>query len=195
MNDDRMVQLASYQVEEEALDLLDLLSDHGIPATIRNSYSARMLSAFVDVGGFIIEVPESARPQIQELIDSGAVLKKLEEFILAQEEKGAACFIAGAGMAAALPAVVASMTLRPVIGVPLSGARLDGMDALFSIVQMPSGIPVATVAIDGAKNAAYLAVEIGAAADRDLYRKYKEYREEMAAEIYRKDEKLQNELK
>lgn len=80
--------------------------------------------------------------------------KKLEEFILAQEEKGAACFIAGAGMAAALPGVVASMTLRPVIGVPLSGARLDGMDALFSIVQMPSGIPVATVAIDGAKNAA-----------------------------------------
>ena len=121
--------------------------------------------------------------------------KKLEEFILAQEEKGAACFIAGAGMAAALPGVVASMTLRPVIGVPLSGARLDGMDALFSIVQMPSGIPVATVAIDGAKNAAYLAVEIGAAADRDLYRKYKEYREEMAAEIYRKDEKLQKELK
>ena len=121
--------------------------------------------------------------------------KKLEEFILAQEEKGAACFIAGAGMAAALPGVVASMTLRPVIGVPLSGARLDGMDALFSIVQMPSGIPVATVAIDGAKNAAYLQVEIGAAADRDLYRKYKEYREEIAAEIYRKDEKLQNELK
>ena len=119
--------------------------------------------------------------------------KKLEEFILAQEEKGAACFIAGAGMA--LPGVVASMTLRPVIGVPLSGARLDGMDALFSIVQMPSGIPVATVAIDGAKNAAYLAVEIGAAADRDLYRKYKEYREEMAAEIYRKDENLQKELK
>ena len=77
----------------------------------------------------------------------------------------------------------------------MSGARLDGMDALFSIVQMPSGIPVATVAIDGAKNAAYLAVEIGAAADRDLYKKYKGYREEMAAEIYRKDEKLQNELK
>ena len=74
MNEDRMVQLASYQVEEEALELLDLLSDHGIPATIRNSYSARMLSAFVDVGGFIVEVPESARPQIQELIDSGELI-------------------------------------------------------------------------------------------------------------------------
>ena len=60
---------------------------------------------------------------------------------------------------------------------------------------MPSGVPVATVAIDGAKNAAYLAVEIGAVSDRDLYRKYKEYREEAAAEVYRKDEKLQQELK
>ncbi len=97
-------------------------------------------------------------------------------------------------MAAALPGVVASLTLRPVIGVPLSGAKLDGMDALFSIVQMPSGIPVATVAIDGTKNAAFLAIEIGAVSDRELYRKYKEYREEAAAEIYRKDEKLQKGL-
>lgn len=74
MNEDRMVQLASYQVEEEALDLLDLLSDHGIPATIRNSYSARLLSSFIDIGGFIVEVPESARPQIQELIKSGELI-------------------------------------------------------------------------------------------------------------------------
>lgn len=74
MNEDRMVQLASYQVEEEALDLLDLLSNHGIPATIRNSYSARLLSSFIDIGGFIVEVPESARPQIQELIDSGELI-------------------------------------------------------------------------------------------------------------------------
>ena len=69
-----MVQLASYQVEEEALALLDLLSDYGIPATIRNSYSARLLSSFIDIGGFIVEVPESARPQIQELIDSGKLI-------------------------------------------------------------------------------------------------------------------------
>ena len=69
-----MVQLASYQVEEEALDLLDLLSDYGIPATIRNSYSARLLSSFIDIGGFIVEVPESARPQIQELIESGELI-------------------------------------------------------------------------------------------------------------------------
>ena len=74
MNEDRMVQLVSYQVEEEALDLLNLLSDHGIPATIRNSYSARLLSSFIDIGGFIVEVPESARPQIQELIESGELI-------------------------------------------------------------------------------------------------------------------------
>lgn len=121
--------------------------------------------------------------------------KKLAEFVAAEEEKGASVFIAGAGMAAALPGVVASMTLRPVIGVPLSGAKLDGMDALLSIVQMPSGIPVATVAIDGTKNAAYLAVEIGALSEPALYEKYKKYREDAAAEIYKKDEKLQESLK
>lgn len=121
--------------------------------------------------------------------------QKLADFVAAEEAKGASVFIAGAGMAAALPGVVASMTLRPVIGVPLSGAKLDGMDALLSIVQMPSGIPVATVAIDGTKNAAYLAVEIGALSDEDLYNKYKAYREEAAAEICRKDEKLQESLK
>lgn len=121
--------------------------------------------------------------------------KKLAEFVAAEEEKGASVFIAGAGMAAALPGVVASMTLRPVIGVPLSGAKLDGMDALLSIVQMPSGIPVATVAIDGTKNAAYLAVEIGALSDPALYEKYKKYREDAAEEIYKKDEKLQESLK
>lgn len=120
--------------------------------------------------------------------------KKLEEFVAAEEEKGAACYIAGAGMAAALPGVVASLTMKPVIGVPLSGAKLDGMDALLSIVQMPSGMPVATVAIDGAKNGALLAVQIGAVFDEALAAKYKAYREDMAKQIYEKDAKLQKEL-
>ena len=114
--------------------------------------------------------------------------KKLADFVAAEEEKGVGAFIAGAGM------VVASLTLKPVIGVPLSGAKLDGMDALFSIVQMPSGIPVATVAIDGTKNAAFLAVEIGAVSDPDLFQKYKAYREKAAKEIFEKDAKLQKEL-
>ena len=82
------------------------------------------------------------------------------EFIEEANNNGTEVIIAAAGMAAALPGVVASQTVLPVIGVPLSGATLDGMDALLSIVQMPSGIPVATVAINGSKNAAYLALQI-----------------------------------
>lgn len=84
----------------------------------------------------------------------------LISFIEEANENGTEVIIAAAGMAAALPGVIASQTIIPVIGVPLSGKNLDGLDALLSIVQMPSGIPVATVAIDGSKNAAYLALQI-----------------------------------
>ena len=86
--------------------------------------------------------------------------KGLSEFIEESNNNGTEVFIAAAGMAAALPGVVASQTVLPVIGVPISGSTLDGMDALMSIVQMPPGIPVATVAINGSKNAAYLALQI-----------------------------------
>ncbi len=98
-------------------------------------------------------------------------------------------------MAAALPGVVASLTTKPVIGVPLSGNTLDGMDALLSIVQMPSGMPVATVAIDGAKNAALLAVQMGALSDAVLCDQYKAYRNNMAKSIYEKDKTIQEKLK
>lgn len=81
---------------------------------------------------------------------------------------GTEVVITAAGMAAALPGVVASQTVLPVIGVPLSGSVLDGMDALMSIVQMPSGIPVATVAINGSKNAAYLALQIMAVSHGEI---------------------------
>lgn len=84
----------------------------------------------------------------------------LSAFISEANGNGTEVIIAAAGMAAALPGVVASQTVIPVIGVPISGSVLDGMDALLSIVQMPSGIPVATVAINGSKNAAYLALQI-----------------------------------
>ncbi len=84
----------------------------------------------------------------------------LSEFVEECNGNGTEVIITAAGMAAALPGVVASQTVLPVIGVPLSGSVLDGMDALMSIVQMPSGIPVATVAINGSKNAAYLALQI-----------------------------------
>ena len=85
-----------------------------------------------------------------------------------QKDRGMKVMIAGAGMAAALPGMCAALFALPVIGVPLSGKNLDGMDAVFSIMQMPPGVPVATVAIDGAKNAAILAAKILAASDEAL---------------------------
>ena len=85
---------------------------------------------------------------------------ELLEFIKDANTNGTEVIIAAAGMAAALPGVIAAQTVLPVIGIPISGQVLDRMDALFSIVQMPPGIPVATVAINGSKNAAYLALEI-----------------------------------
>ena len=84
----------------------------------------------------------------------------LAAFIEETRTNGTEVIIAAAGMAAALPGVVASQTVLPVIGVPISGSTLDGMDALLSIAQMPPGIPVATVAINGGKNVAYLALQI-----------------------------------
>lgn len=100
--------------------------------------------------------------------------KELAAFIDEANHNETEVIIAAAGMAAALPGVVASQTVLPVIGLPLSGANLDGMDALLSIVQMPSGIPVATVAINGSKNAAYLALQI-------LSIKYQEIKEKLLA--------------
>ncbi len=94
--------------------------------------------------------------------------KMLSEFVDECNRNGTDVIIAAAGMAAALPGVVASETIIPVIGVPLSSNNLDGLDALLSIVQMPSGIPVATVAIDGSKNAAHLALEIIATHNNEL---------------------------
>jgi 5-(carboxyamino)imidazole ribonucleotide mutase len=103
----------------------------------------------------------------------------LSAFIKETETDGTEVIITAAGMAAALPGVVASQTVLPVIGVPISGATLDGMDALLSIVQMPSGIPVATVAINGSKNAAYLALQIMAIKHNDIKAKLQDYRKEM----------------
>ena len=116
----------------------------------------------------------------------------LSQFIQETETDGTEVIITAAGMAAALPGVVASQTVLPVIGVPLSGATLDGMDALLSIVQMPSGIPVATVAINGSKNAAYLALQIMAIKHDDIKAKLLDYRKDMEAQAMRaNDEKIE----
>ena len=113
------------------------------------------------------------------------------EFAASARESGFSCIIALAGMAAHLAGAMAANTTLPVIGVPCSGAKLDGMDALLSTVQMPSGIPVATVAINGAKNAALLAAKILAVSDEDLLNRLKAYSEKMKAEVEAKDERLQ----
>ena len=98
--------------------------------------------------------------------------------------------IAGAGMAAALPGMCAALFALPVIGVPLSGKNLDGMDAVFSIMQMPPGVPVATVAINGAANAAILAAKMLAITDTELRRKLVDYKEDLKEQVVAKDEKL-----
>lgn len=103
----------------------------------------------------------------------------LSAFIEECNSDGTEVIITAAGMAAALPGVVASQTVLPVIGVPLSGSVLDGMDALMSIVQMPSGIPVATVAINGSKNAAYLALQIMAVSHDEIKEKLLKERQGM----------------
>lgn len=103
----------------------------------------------------------------------------LSEFMDEVNNDGTEVVIAAAGMAAALPGVVASQTVLPVIGVPLSGSNLEGMDALLSIVQMPPGIPVATVAINGGKNAAHLALQIMAVANPELRERLKADRKAM----------------
>ena len=107
------------------------------------------------------------------------------------EEKGIDVLIAGAGAAAALPGVLAAVTTVPVIGVPINATPLQGLDALYAIVQMPSGIPVATVAINGAKNAGILAAQILAVKDAGLRQQLKEYKEKMAQEVEVKSQRVQ----
>ncbi len=106
------------------------------------------------------------------------------------EKDGVKVIIAGAGMAAHLPGMCAALGPIPVIGVPISGKNLEGQDALFSIVQMPPGIPVATVAIDGGMNAGILALKILAISDTELLEKLKQYSEEMKETVQAKAEKL-----
>ena len=115
------------------------------------------------------------------------------EFAKSARERGFGVVICAAGMAAHLCGVIASMTTVPVIGVPIN-STLDGMDALLAIVQMPPGIPVATVALNGAKNAAVLAAQILAVEDEALTRRLEAERRKMAEQIAEKDAKLQEEL-
>ena len=113
------------------------------------------------------------------------------DYAKSAEEKGFKVIIAGAGMAAHLPGMCAALFPMPVIGIPMHTTSLGGRDSLYSIVQMPSGIPVATVAIGGGKNAGILAAKILAVSDEALLAKLKDFTASMEAEVKAKDEKLQ----
>ncbi|MBQ7077933.1 MAG: 5-(carboxyamino)imidazole ribonucleotide mutase [Lachnospiraceae bacterium] len=115
----------------------------------------------------------------------------LVEYMRDAEKNGVKVVIAGAGKAAALPGMCAALCNMPVIGVPIKTSDLGGVDSLYSIVQMPTGVPVATVAINGAANAGILAAKILAVSDEEILRKLKDYTDSQADEVMAKDAKLQ----
>jgi len=120
---------------------------------------------------------------------------QVAEFSKNARQNGFGVIICAAGMAAHLAGAVAANTILPVIGIPIKGGAMDGLDALLATVQMPGGIPVATVALNGVKNAAVLAAQILAVSDEALAEKLDAARRDMAAQIGKKDTALQKELK
>ena len=119
---------------------------------------------------------------------------RVRDFVESAPAKNVGAFIVAAGAAAHLGGVVASYTTLPVIGVPINATSLNGMDALLSTVQMPSGVPVATMAVNGAKNAAIFALEIFAVSDKDLQAKLADYRANMVAEVEKKAARVASQL-
>ena len=129
-----------------------------------------------------------------EVLSAHRTPEKMLEFASQAQQNGYSVIIAGAGGAAHLPGMLASSTSLPVIGVPVSLGKLDGMDSLLSIVQMPAGVPVATVSIDGGKNAALLALKILATSDPELMSKLDDYRQELKEIVSKKNQQLKSSL-
>ena len=129
-------------------------------------------------------------PTVVKIMSAHRTPEDVHEFASAAREEGFGVIIAAAGKAAHLAGVIASYTTLPVIGIPIKSSTLDGLDALLSTVQMPGGIPVATVAIDGALNAALLAVEMLAIEDITLRGRLAEYREKQKEEVRNKNNNL-----
>ncbi|MBD1845139.1 5-(carboxyamino)imidazole ribonucleotide mutase [Cyanobacteria bacterium FACHB-63] len=125
-----------------------------------------------------------------EIVSAHRTPERMMEYAKQAHTRGLKVIIAGAGGAAHLPGMVASMTALPVIGVPVQTKTLQGVDSLYSIVQMPAGIPVATVAIGNAKNAGLLAVQILASHDAELFAKVQAYRQSLAEMVRGKQAKL-----
>jgi len=129
-----------------------------------------------------------------EVLSAHRTPEKLMEFALSAQAKGYSVIVAGAGGAAHLPGMIASSTSLPVIGVPVSLSNLDGMDSLLSIVQMPAGVPVATVSIDGGRNAGLLALKILATSDAKLMVKLDAFREALKDTVAAKNQSLKSAL-
>ena len=129
-----------------------------------------------------------------EVLSAHRTPERMIEWGKAAASRGVKVIIAGAGGAAHLPGMIASVTSLPVIGVPVALGNLDGMDSLLSIVQMPAGVPVATVSIDGAKNAGLLAAKVLATSDDELLSKLNSYRAELAEAVAQKNENLKSSL-
>lgn len=133
-------------------------------------------------------------PVVARVISAHRTPQDAAAFASNAASEGFGCIIAAAGKAAHLAGVLAAHTTLPVIGIPVKSSTLDGLDALLSTVQMPSGLPVATVAIDGAYNAAMLAAEILALSDAPLSEKLRKMREKMRASVLKNDKELQDRL-
>ena len=129
-----------------------------------------------------------------EVVSAHRTPDKLLSYGRTARARGLRVIIAGAGGAAHLPGMLASVTALPVIGVPVQLATLDGMDSLLSIVQMPAGIPVATVSINGAKNAGLLAARILGASDADLADRVEQYARDLVAQVEEKNRRLKESL-
>ncbi len=133
---------------------------------------------------------EMGVPYEMDISSAHRLPEKTADYAKAARSRGLEVLIAGAGMAAHLAGVLAAYTTLPVIGVPLRSGALNGVDALYSTVQMPSGIPVATVGVDGAKNAAYLACEILSIKYPDLVKTLDDYRSKMRGSLEEKSKAL-----
>ena len=146
------------------------------------------------VSGAIRELKKYGVPVEAHVMSAHRTPQIASEFAARARENGFGVIIAAAGKAAHLAGVLAAHTTLPVIGIPVKSSTLDGLDALLATVQMPAGIPVATVAIDGAKNAALLAIQMLGIYDEELADKLSEAKEAMRAEVVEKDKKLQQEV-
>ncbi len=146
------------------------------------------------VQGACAQLKEWGVPYEARIMSAHRTPAQAAEFAGSARKNGFGVIICAAGMAAHLAGAAAANTTLPVIGIPMRGGALDGLDALLSTVQMPSGIPVAAVALNGAKNAAILAVQILAVSDEALAARLDAARRDMAAQIAEKDARLQAEL-